>query len=284
MADIGLVLGGGGAKGAYEAGAWKALCNVGLNNHIRIYSGASIGALNCAFIKLMDCDEFSDFWLKYNLEKIFVYGGVNYGEIIEIIMNLRKGEKITFDGLFSRDGLIKLFEKVNIGKLENMKNDFYVNVVNISEIPEEMRLIKPALDWYDGRSTGKTEYINLKNKNAEFIQDMLLATSALPIIYPPVEIGGDYYIDGGINDNLPIHPLYKRGFRKIIAISTTRLNKHNVARKFPLAEIMLIHPSRYLGNLFSGTLNFNKQKIKQTYKLGYNDALNVIKKSNLLNY
>lgn len=284
MADIGLVLGGGGAKGAYEMGACKALSKTGLHNSIRAYSGTSIGAINCALLQLMNYEKSAEVWLGRNIEKIFVSGGINYKEILDIIMNFRKGKKNDFDGIFSRDGLINFFDKIHIYDLENMKNDLYVTVVDISDISENMRIIKPALDWYDGKKTGITKYINLKNTECDYIVKVLLATSAMPVIYPPVEIDGCYYVDGGINDNLPINPIYQRGYRRIIAISTDRINKYSLARKFPSAEILLVHPSGYLGNLFNGTLNFNRNKIRQIFKLGYNDAMNAIKRSNFLNY
>lgn len=284
MTDVGLVLGGGGAKGAYEIGAWKAISQTGINNNVRICSGSSIGAINLALIQLMDIEQVSEIWLNNNLEKIFVSNGINFKEIIDIIMSIRNGGESDFEGLLSRDGLVELFDKIHLEKLENLKNDFYATVVNISESSKEVNFIKPALDWYDGRKTGITEYINLKNRDYEFIVNVLLATSAIPVVFPPVEIEERYYVDGGINDNLPIHPIYQRGYRKIIAISTERLNKNNLIKKYPLAEILLIHPSSYLGNMFNGTLNFNRQKIRQMFKLGYHDAMNGIKKSNFLNY
>ena len=45
---IGLVLSGGGGKGAYELGVWKALKELNLNKYISVFSGTSIGAFNAA--------------------------------------------------------------------------------------------------------------------------------------------------------------------------------------------------------------------------------------------
>ena len=47
--DIGLVLSGGGAKGAYEVGVWQAICEAGLDRRIRAISGSSVGSL-CAVL------------------------------------------------------------------------------------------------------------------------------------------------------------------------------------------------------------------------------------------
>jgi len=47
--NVGLVLSGGGAKGAYEVGVWKALTDVGITDRISVISGTSVGALNAGY-------------------------------------------------------------------------------------------------------------------------------------------------------------------------------------------------------------------------------------------
>lgn len=279
MREIGLVLSGGGAKGAYQAGAWRALCESGFNKYIKIYSGTSIGALNCALIQLKNWKEISEIWLNYNLNKVFLTDGVDLGDILKAIMAVRSGKKIEFNGLFSRDGLIDLLDKAGIEKLENEILDFYLTVANITEIPQEKRCTETALNWYNGKKTGFTQYIHLKDADKSFIVDMLLATSAIPVVYPPEEIGGQYYVDGGINDNLPVAPIYRRGFKKIIAISCNRVNYNSLKKRFPSSDILLIQPSKYLGTLIDGTFNFNSKKLGESYKIGYHDAIRAIKKN-----
>lgn len=283
MDDIGLVLGGGGAKGAYQMGAWKAIVQTKLNNHIKIYAGTSVGAINCALIQITDYEHAIKIWLHYDLEKIFMSKAITYNEILEIINNLRNRKKVNFDGILSRDGLLELFEEIKIDNLEKSREDFIVCVVNISQIPQKERLIKPAIDWYEGRKTGFTQYLNIKNTNKDYIIKVLTASSALPVIYTPVEIDEQYYVDGGINDNLPIEPIYRRGCKKIIAVSCDKINYRNLKRKYPSSQILLIQPSKNLGSLISGTLNFNKQKLRQTFRLGYFDAMYAIKRSNFFN-
>lgn len=279
MSDLGLVLGGGGAKGSYEIGAWHALCQNGLNKNIKIYSGASIGAINCALIQLMDSNDAAKVWLEYNLQERFMANGINYNDILEIIDEIKKGKKVDFDGVLSRDGFVELLNELNIGNLENIGRDFYAAVVNITKIPKERRFLKPAIDWYEGRKTGFTQYINLKNTNKNFIVNVLTASSALPVIYTPVTIGDQYFVDGGVNDNLPIYPVYQNGYKKIIVISCERVNYFNIVRRYPSMEMILIQPSQYLGNLLNGTLNFNKDKLRQSFELGYRDAINAIKRN-----
>jgi len=279
MSDMGLVLGGGGAKGAYEIGAYHAICQLGLNENIKIYSGSSIGAINCALIQIMDSKKAAKVWLEYNLEERFMANGINYNDILAIINRIKQGKQVDFNGILSRNGLLELLDELNISDIENTDNDFYVAVVNISNIPKERRFLKPAIDWYEGRKTGFTQYINLKNTNKEFIVNILSASSALPIVYTPVTIEDQYFVDGGVNDNLPIYPIYENGYKKIIVVSCERVNYFNIIRKYPLIELILIQPSIYLGNLLNGTLNFNKNKLQQSFELGYHDAINVINRN-----
>jgi NTE family protein len=277
MSEIGLVLGGGGAKGAYEIGAWRAICEAGYDKYISIYSGSSIGAINCALVQLMSWQELTDLWLNYNLNRVYLADSVDLEDIMRALRMIRRGEKIEFNGLVSRTGLVELLDDLGIDRLEKIFLDCYATVTNITEIPEEKRYYKAAIDWYNGKKIGMTQYVHLKDAQKDFIVDMLLASSAIPLIFPPLEVGGQFFVDGGINDNLPIAPLYRRGIKKIIAISCEHVNYHNLKRRFPSCEIMLLQPSKYLGNLIDGTINFKRKKLRKSYSLGYNDSVKTIR-------
>jgi len=279
MSKIGLVMGGGGAKGAYQVGAWKAICESGLDEYIESYSGSSIGALNCALIRLKTWEEASEIWMNWDLSNFFLTGGADLNDISNAIIDIRNDREIQFDGLFSRDGLIELLNIIEIEKLENSQVNFFTTVSNITAFPEDRRIMDTVLDWYNGKNAGFVQYINLKNKSKKFIVDILLATSAIPIVYQPVEIGGQFYVDGGINDNLPVAPVFRMGYKKIIAISCSQINYSSLKRRFPSSSILLIQPSKYLGNLIEGTLNFKKSKLKDSYNLGYADAMKAVKNS-----
>ena len=67
MKKIGLALAGGGARGAYQIGAWKALKELGIDKQISAYSGASVGSLNAVLFAMEDYNLARETWLK--LEK-----------------------------------------------------------------------------------------------------------------------------------------------------------------------------------------------------------------------
>ncbi|MGL5756329.1 MAG: patatin-like phospholipase family protein [Paraclostridium sp.] len=60
---IGLVLSGGGGKGAYELGVWKALKEMKLDPYIKVFSGTSIGAFNAVLFAQDDLDKAEALWV-----------------------------------------------------------------------------------------------------------------------------------------------------------------------------------------------------------------------------
>ena len=66
------------------------------------------------------------------------------------------------------------------------------------------------------------KYFNINNSSEERIRNILLASSALPVIYDNVIIDDKRYIDGGIVDNIPVKPLYDVGCKTIIVVHLSR--------------------------------------------------------------
>ena len=73
---IGLVLSGGGAKGAFQAGVWQAMCELGLAERTRAISGTSVGAINAAaFAAIFDPEKICSFW-RDRVEDVLTLGDV----------------------------------------------------------------------------------------------------------------------------------------------------------------------------------------------------------------
>ncbi len=106
---------------------------------------------------------------------------------------------------------------------------------------------------------------------------MLLATSAIPVIFPNEMINGSHYCDGGcpvVGDNIPIRPVYEKGVDTIIVIRLKRGQKTD-RRYYPKARVIEIMPSQDLGNVVTGMLDFTPEGSARRFELGYRDAKNV---------
>lgn len=276
--NLALVLSGGGAKGAFQLGVVNALIQYGIYDNINGLSGTSIGSLNIALIESMGIDKAIDIW-KNRLSDIFFSDSINYYEIMNMLKNIKINNPLKNSYLSDRKKLIELFEEFQIHNLSFSDKVLYASVVDISEVPKELRAIRAALSAYDNFPVGKISYLGLNYKSIENVYKILLASSALPLIYETIEINEKYYVDGGLIDNIPIKPLYDYGYKNIIIVSCdydTSLD--SLIQKYPKSNLYLIKPNYDLGDLFNGTLNFNKNKLSQSFELGYKTGMEFSKK------
>ncbi|MEI0527300.1 patatin-like phospholipase family protein [Brachyspira intermedia] len=248
MKKLGLVLGGGGGLGSYQIGVWKALREYEVDKMIKAISGTSVGVLNACLIAQNNYDIAEYIWTN---------------EIEDKILSKKKMDKnnnyISSNGIFSRKGLIEIIEKyLNIDIIINYEYPIYATAVNLKNID--------------------AEYFKLNNKSAKEIKEIMMATSAIPVIFGRQTIEGVDYIDGGVEilkgNNLPLKPLYEENCDEIIAIN---LYKESTREKFNNCKVYEIVPTNDIGNFFNGAMDFSLEGAKMRIKEGYNDAKNMLK-------
>lgn len=246
-----LALCGGGGKGAYQIGVWKALAELDMTKNIEAVSGTSVGALNAVLIALGDLENAERIWKSIRPETL-------------LSVDTSDGQ-----GMFTREGLTEILDSVDLTALAH-KMDVFIS----------------AYDVY----RHCTVYRRINNMTRSEMTSILLASSAIPIAYSSVDINGSTYIDGGFKrtGNAPIQPLYDNGHRNIfIAALDNKFNINNIsdgigqhvdiANKYPGARFTEIVPLEPLGNVISGTLNFNIGKVRDNIKSGYADTMKELK-------
>lgn len=252
---IGLVLAGGGGKGAYQLGVWKFFKEIGLDEHIEVVSGTSVGALNATLFSLENYENCKRIWKDKIKEKILLKNE-NHKSKNEKIFNFFLPFQIKFaflvkdlikNGFFSRDGLLDIINSIDISQLRECKKTIYATC---TEVP-----------------SGKAISFKLNNRNTNDMKKILLATSAIPGVFKIEQIDGKTYYDGGLTDNVPKTPLIMEGCTHHIIIYLK-----NDVTDLPNNEKIIISPSKDLGNIISGTLNFETSKISELIALGYKDA------------
>ena len=243
--DVGLVLSGGGGKGAYQIGVLRALAEEGQLDKVVAVAGTSIGAVNAVLYAQGDFDKAYKTW-----------DDIDMGVLFDFDPAMLAQGKICF----SRDEMNRLMNQyIDYDKIATSELEIYCGVA------EEL-----GVDNY------RPEYMKLNGRSVSEIQNILMASTALPVVYDTVVIGGKHYRDGGVVDNEPVKPLYDAGIRKFILVNLDYARVFK-PEQFPGAEFIIIDPSRDLGDIFDGTLNFSKgdKTIKRT--LGYKDGKRAIK-------
>lgn len=240
----GLVLAGGGGKGAYQIGVFRALRERGIDNYITAVSGVSVGALNLVLFAYNDQKMAEDVWKN-----------ISPKQFLEV-----DPELIDFkEGLMSRDGLSEILD----------------NYIDMEIIRKNERTLYVALTEVDADGKAQNNlarYFSLNYQGGSRIRQLLLASSALPIIYEPVEIDDKLYKDGGLKDNLPIAPLYAEGLRHFIVVGLSPDTKIDYDR-FPDAEFVFIKPGQKIGGFWDGTLDFTSKGAGVRMEIGYKDAM-----------
>lgn len=255
-----LTLAGGGGKGAYEIGVWQALREIGLEKNLIAVSGSSSGALNAALISLNEFDKAKTIWSSI-MPKQFL--DINYDTIIGPLNTLVK--RTLTAGLCSRDGLIEIIDKhLNLEQLAVARIPAYVSISRYSSDCIDCLSEKPQV-----------EYISLSEVSPDDARQFLLASSAMPYIYPPEIIHGNVYRDGGLADNVPIYPMTSVGADNLIVVKLEPDDKVDTSLYSKFKEVVEIIPSREIGDLFDGTLEFTNRNVMFRMLLGYYDTLRI---------
>lgn len=241
-----LCLGGGGGKGAYQLGVYRALSEYGLMERVDAISGTSIGAINAVLFACNDPDRCDEAWGKIHFETVF-----------DVDPGLMFNDKL---GFMSRKEMLKLMDSyLAYDKLASGTPKIYASIAEC--VQDEPR---------------NAEYVELTGKDKEEINTVVMASSTLPLLYESVTYNGREYCDGGLADNLPVKPLYDAGYRHIIVCGLNPDSKKDLS-VYPDADILEVYPSVNLGELIDGTLDFSASSMKFRSMLGYRDALRAIK-------
>ena len=305
LGPIGLVLSGGAARGAYEVGVWKALCERGLADQIRVFSGTSVGAINAAiFASVRDPNKCAQIWreevrgvFSANPE-VFVNTTRTIGESYieakrDVARDKKDGEKPTWKDKVKRTGQIVIPKVVGM-----TGNAFYGSSKSVGFC--DSGKLREALgrhlleDWNVGapfvyvttfeKSKMETKVFLLNRNKREHVIDYVMASAAVPVGYGSVEIGGGQYIDGGIRDNTPVKPIVDKHpeVETIVVVylkDEKRLKGKCVSSEdFPGVKFIEIIPSKDIHGRFGlGSVDTSSKNVESLIQLGYDDAMGVLK-------
>lgn len=253
--EYGLVLEGGGAKGAYQIGAWKALKEAGIR--IKGIAGTSVGALNGALICMDDLEKAESLW-----------ENISYSQIMslddKIMEDIFKQKKISRDAL--KDVIDYISEGgIDITPLKELIAD-YVDEVKIQNSPVDLYIHTFSVDEM------RELNVDLKEIEPELIQDFLLASSYIFPIFKSEKLHGKTYIDGGAINNVPVDTLIEKEYKDIIVVRIFGIGREKKVKIPEDTAIYTIAPTVSLGSI----LDFNPKRSKIHLKRGYFDAMRVI--------
>lgn len=245
-----IALGAGGARGAYQIGAWKALRELGVDYDIVV--GSSIGSVNGVAMVQDDYDLALDLWKNISVDKIFA-GDVDLDfEPQDIIGSTGKLVSL----------LIKILTNkgLDISPFLDLLNDI-VDEEKVRASAREFGIVALRVPLIKGMEITKE-----KMKVGYMAKYILASSSAFPV-FPVCEVDGNKYIDGGYYDSLPINFARNLGAEEVVAIDVSLSTTHE--EELSSNDVIYIKSAWSLGPF----LDFDNESIMRNMDLGYNDTM-----------
>lgn len=232
MSQIALILSGGGARGAYQAGVvqgiYEVLKSASIPMKIDHFSGVSAGAINASYLASLWEDpenalkSLVDMWSQLKSSDIYYTDAVNLGKIgLKWVSDLSLG-----GALAGGSGGRALLDTEPLKGF--LKDHLDMHKVGVNLDKNLFRsLIITAVDYYDSTAVSfiqtNKEFKPWKkqrriSEEAEITVDHILGSSAIPLLFPPRPIETRFFGDGCVRNSHPCAPSIYLGANKLLVI------------------------------------------------------------------
>jgi NTE family protein len=225
-----LILSGGGARGAYQAGVLKGLAELLPHKNkspFQIISGVSAGAINGAKLAC-DLDSFTNavekinyLWSQLTHEQVFK---TDFLSLNKLSLAFVGGRSLSIDSMLDTSPLRNLlksncdFSKIKKNLSEKHFESLIItaNNYNSGSAVSFVQTNSSNLAWTESRRVAKLAEIN---------EEHVMASSAIPLLFPPIKIDRQFYGDGCVRNNTPCSPSIRMGAEKLFVIGVrTQMN------------------------------------------------------------
>ncbi|MGN0658422.1 MAG: patatin-like phospholipase family protein [Emergencia sp.] len=237
-----LVLSGGGSRGAYQCGVWRAMTELGMD--IDIVIGVSVGAINGAMVVQGDVIRTASLWREMETDMVFDVDAD--AQLADFAREFFRDRGAGSSGLQTL-----LHQYVDETAVRRSPVDFGLLTV---EFPS----MKPHYLWKEDIPEGKLcDYITA-------------SASAFPAV-KTFDIDGHSYIDGGYEDNLPAAMALEKGATDIVCVYLDAIGRFRPSELKDLPNLTFIESRWNLGDF----LVFDRANSKRILRLGYLDAMKI---------
>lgn len=229
-----LILSGGGARGAYQVGVLKGLAEIlpeKKQSPFQILSGVSAGAINCSKLA-SEIEHFSNaveklvyLWSQLSTENVFKTDFLSLNKFSLGLFGEKKLNSILETGPL-RDLIIKNCDFSKITKnLDSKIIESVIITANNYELNSAISFVqtrKSAPVWKESRRQASLTELNA---------DHIMASAAIPMLFPPIKIGKHYFGDGCVRNSTPCSPSIRMGAERLFVIGVReQLNADTSAR------------------------------------------------------
>ncbi len=231
--DLGVVMGGGGARAAYQVGFLRAIARRHPHLEIPYIAGVSAGAINAAHLGahpgtfLQAVEELTCLWGNLSVEQVFRTDSVSLGrQVMGTLRGLASGGHIDVDRLRGlvdtqplREFLTEAFHAVD-GEITGVAANLARGRLKALALSTSSYTTGQSVTWVQGQGIAEWERPVRRSRNSVLTVEHVMASAALPLFFPAVRLSDGWYGDGGIRLTAPLSPVLHLGARRVLAIST----------------------------------------------------------------
>lgn len=241
---LAIVLSGGGARAAYQAGVLRFLATQFPDLSPDILTGVSAGAINAAYLAShlgtlrKKADELVQLWSDLRVEHVF------RADVPCLTLNVvRWGLRLLSGGsrsapparsLVDTQPLRKLlnsFPGAEKGTLSGIGRNLRDGALKGAALTASSYSTGQSITWVQGCKIAQWERAHRRSVNTWLTVEHVMASAALPLLFPATEVDGRWYGDGGIRLTAPLAPAVHLGAERILAISTRCACSHEEAER-----------------------------------------------------
>jgi NTE family protein len=233
--QLALVLGGGGARGAYQVGLLRFLARRFPHLKFPIITGISAGAVNAVRIAAhrgsfaSAIEALASLWLDLSPEKVYrVDASSLAGNILRWAVRLLSGghrppgrqTRGMVDTTPLKQYLEAALERDESGTLPGIAAKLAAGDLRALALSATSYTTGQSVTWVQGRDIALWERPQRRSEHANIGVEHVMASAALPLFFPAVRVGDEWYGDGGVRLVAPLSPALHLGATRIITIST----------------------------------------------------------------
>jgi NTE family protein len=234
IGELAVVLGGGGARGAYQAGVLRYVGRRFPDLRISILTGVSVGSINTVYLANHPGNVYdqtaalADLWSSLSVERVFrvdarsllsqgvralgqvmLWGGLTGAPPFRGLVDSAPLEQMLQHELNSRDGSLP-------GIAANLER----GPLRAVALTATHYATGATITWCQGRGIREWDRPQRRSVTSQIRVEHVMASAAIPLFFPAVRIGESWYGDGGVRLHAPLSPAAHLGASKILAVST----------------------------------------------------------------
>lgn len=231
--ELAVVLTGGGARAAYQVGFLRCLARRMPDLRFPIVVGVSAGAINAAYLaahrgSLADAAAgLSELWRDLEAEEVFRVGTFSLGRNV-----VRWGARLVSGGAVAAPEVRSLLDTAPLqGLLARALGAVDGELTGVAENLDRGRLkafslttlrysTAQTVSWVQGCEIPTWERPHRISINTRMRVEHVMASAALPLVFPAIRLANDWHGDGGMRLTTPLSPAIHLGASRILAVST----------------------------------------------------------------